>query len=73
MKRIFNGTDIFPDWLDFCCFFFFLIHYGRTDRAIPSSETLCISCQEHNTGLSELMVSPNLKILHISACLLPET
>lgn len=37
------------------------------------SETLYISCQNHSIGLSELVVSPSLKILHISACALQET
>lgn len=36
----------------------------------PFSETLSTSCQNHSTGLPELMVSPSLKILHISVCLL---
>lgn len=38
----------------------------------PFSETLFIFCQNHSIGLCELMVSPSLKILHISACLLQE-
>lgn len=39
----------------------------------PFTETFCISCQNQSIGLSELMVSPSLKILHISACVLQET
>lgn len=38
----------------------------------PFTETLCTSCQNHSIGLSELMLLPSLKILHISTCVQQE-
>lgn len=72
MYRIFKNTHIFPDWLGFF-FWFGVLWFSEllmeADNC-PFSETLSTSCQNHSTGLPELMVSPSLKILHISVCLL---
>lgn len=69
MKIIFKNTHIFPDWLVFCRVSFSFTKEEQMELSLLPK----LSCQEHNVGLSQLMVSPSLKILLISVCLLPET